>query len=268
MLDVVTFKWKPLHGYRSHFSPAAVNTLRAMVARHYQKPHRFTCITDDPAGLDHRVRALPLWPDHAEVLSPFGRQNPSCYRRLKIFSREARELIGSRILCMDLDAVVTGDLAPLFDRHEEFVMWSGTAGRNPYNGSMVMVTAGARPQLWEDFDPEKSPRLAVRAGFVGSDQAWIAYKLGPHEARWTKADGVYSWRMDVRNRRGALPKGARLVFFHGSGADPWQPYPQQLAPWIRDHWTIRPEEAPITVPREKIGKAESVSCSPASSISA
>lgn len=237
MLDVVTFKWRPQWaGYRSQFTAAHVNTLRAMVARHYQKPHRFTCVTDDPDGLDSRVRYVPLWQDHGALISQHGRQNPSCYRRLKLFAPEAVDLIGPRILSIDLDVVITGDLAPLWARSEDFVGWEGTAGRNPYNGSMFLLRAGARPDVWTKFDPATSPIEAHRAGFLGSDQAWIGYKLGPDEPRWTRADGCYSWRMHLRRDRGNLPAGARIVFFHGAGNDPWLNWTQNAAPWIKDHW--------------------------------
>ncbi len=245
MLDVICWKWKPgFKAYRSKFSAEHVNTLRAMVARHYQKPHRFSCITDDPAGIDPRVRVIPLWPDHGQLVSPHGFSNPSCYRRLRVFARDAGELIGPRFVSMDLDCVVVGDLAPVFDRPEHFVMWEGTAGRNFYNGSMFMLTAGMRPQVWELFDRHKSPADATAQGFVGSDQAHICNVLGPAEATWTRADGVYSWRNHLRRRNGKLPAdpGApppRLVYFHGISGDPWSDVCRRQAPWIADHYHAR-----------------------------
>ena len=242
MLDIVTFKWRGPKGYRSTFTAESVNVLRAMVARHYQRPHRFTCVTDDPAGIDSRVRIVPLWGDHAEVPSPHGIGRPSCYRRLRLFARDAAELIGPRLVTMDLDAVITADMAPVWDRPEDIVLWAGTAGKNPYNGSMILLRAGARPQVWEQFDAVASPLLARSQGYLGSDQAWLATCLGANEARWTEADGVYSWRMKLRFNRGRLPSGARCVFFHGN-ADPWQDWTQSQAPWIRTHWhALEPDE--------------------------
>lgn len=249
MLDVVTFKWRPIgKSYRSTFTAETVNVLFAMVARHFHAPFRFSCVTDDPAGLSPRIRALPMFEEHARLVGTHGVQNPNCYRRLKLFAPEARDLVGPRILSLDLDAVITGDVTALWTRTEDFVAWEGTAGRNPYNGSMILLTAGARPGVWHDFDPARSPMLARRAGFVGSDQAWIALRLGGDEAKWTRADGVYSWRMHLRLKGGRLPPGARAVFFHGS-ADPWQPSTQRAAPWIAEHW--RGSEWPRTPQLEK-----------------
>jgi hypothetical protein len=238
MLDIVCWKWRPLvPNYRSQFGALQVNVLRAMIERHYRRPHRFSCITDDPTGIDPRVRVIPLWPDHAKMVSPHGRHNPSCYRRLRLFSDEAADLVGPRFVWMDLDAVIVGDLAPIFDRPEDFVMWEGTAGRNHFNGSMVMMTAGARRQVWDSFHPVESPAAASAAGFVGSDQAHICNTLPATEARWTAADdGVYSWRNHIRFKPAALPENARLVFFHGASGDPWSARVQARAPWVKEHW--------------------------------
>jgi len=236
MLEVICWKWKPAYGYRSTFRPQHVNILRAMIARHYPEPFRLSCITDDGRDIDTRVRIIPLWSDHAKLISPHGQANPSCYRRLRVFSRDAADLIGPRFVSIDLDCVVTGDLRPIFNRPESFVMWEGQVNGSPYNGSMFMMDAGARPQVWEQFDPVESPRRASALHYVGSDQAWIGACLGRHESKWTRADGVYSWRMHLRRNRGTLPADARIVYFHGSGGDPWSPAIQRRAPWVAEHY--------------------------------
>lgn len=232
MITVVTFKWKPRPGYRSHFTGENVNVLARMVARHYPHPHKFVCVTDDATGIDDHIGIIPLWDDYADLPSPHGPANPSCYRRLKLYSAEAREMFGDRIVSLDLDCVITGDLTPLWDRPEDFVVWGQTNPANPYNGSMQLLTAGARRKAWDDFDPVASPALARRRGFFGSDQAWLCACLGPNEARWTTKDGVYSYRIDCKPIGGRLPEGARIVFFHGQ-IDPDHPEAQRLQ-WVRE----------------------------------
>ena len=234
MLDVVTFKWRSPRGYRSTFSAEHVNTLAAMVARHLPLPHRFTCITDDAEGIASHIRVLPLWDDFASVPSPHGANQPSCYRRLKLFAPDAAEWMGERILCLDLDCIITGDMTPLVDRPEDFVAWGDTHPKTPYNGSMWLLKTGARPKVWTDFDPARSPAIGRKLGYLGSDQAWISACLGPREPKWTTADGVYSYRCHIAPRGNALPSNARIVVFHGA-VDPWGKKAQAM-PWVREHY--------------------------------
>lgn len=241
-LEVVCWKWKPPTGYRSQFDGEAVNVLRAMVARNLRLPHRFSCITDDARGIDSDIRVLPLPDTFARVPNPSNPRNPSCYRRLQMFSAEARELIGERIVSMDLDVVITGDLTPLFDREEDFVIWGGQSVNlvggpvySWFNGSLMMLRAGTRTKVWDTFDPATSPRKAHLAGCRGSDQGWIAYCLGKQEAVWGVGDGVYSYRNHVRPNGGKLPANARFVAFHGQH-DPWQREIQRAHPWVAAHY--------------------------------
>lgn len=233
---VVCFRWTPLPGYRSKFGPQTVTVLRNMVRRHYTHPHRFVCITDRPEEIDADIDTIPLWPDYRDVLSPHGRHSPSCYRRLKLFAPEMGELLGSRFVWLDLDTVVVGDLTALWNRKEDFVIWAdaGVSPKNFYNGSMCLMTAGARPQVWTDFNPKTSPMQAYRGGSWGSDQGWISFKLGRGEATWNKSHGVYSWRMHLEGKSDVLPKDARIVMFHGQ-TDPDSPKAQRVE-WIRRNY--------------------------------
>lgn len=224
-----------MRGYRSVYAPDTVNVLQRMVRRHFPHPHRFVCVTDDPAGIDSDVEILAPWNDFADLPSPHGGNNPSCYRRLRLFHPDAAQWFGARFVSLDLDCVITGDLTPVWDRPEDFVMWGDTNRSTHYNGSMVLMSAGARPQVWTDFDPRTSPQRAKAAGCFGSDQGWISYRLGGGEARWNRLDGVYSFRVHIHPNLRVLPPGARLVFFHGQ-TDPWSPYVQANCPWVKEHY--------------------------------
>ena len=232
-VSVVCWKWEPRPGYRSTFGPETVNVLRSMVRRHYGDC-RFICVTDDTAGLDPGVEVVPDWKDFADIPSPHGGKNPSCYRRLRAFSPDIASVFGTRFVSLDLDTVVVGDLHPLWDRPEDFVIWGDTNKSTFYNGSMMLMTAGSRRQVWEQFDPRKSPQQSKADGKWGSDQGWISYCLGPGEAKWSRADGVYSFRNDLQKTHD-LPANARLVSFHGR-LDPWAAYIQQQYPWVKRHW--------------------------------
>lgn len=238
MLDVVFWKWKAKNGYRSQFTSKHVNIAASMVRRHYNKPHRINCITDDATDIDKSIRVIPLWSDYRNLRNPSFRSGPSCYCRLKAYSKEAKEIIGPRFVSLDLDMVIVGDMEPVWDREDDFVIWGDTmlqqeGGVPGYNGSMWIMNAGARSQVWETFDPLKSPMLAHTARRLGSDQGWVTYVLGKGEKMWTTADGVYSWRKHIRYHNGRqLPTNARIVFFHG---EPWKEVPPYI-PWVREHY--------------------------------
>lgn len=229
-LTVVTCKWG------TGFTAEHVNVAARMVARHYQHPHRFVCLTDDAGGLDIGIDAVPIWDDHAAMPSPHGPAYPSCYRRLKLFAPEMAELLGPRFVSIDLDVVVTGDLTPIWHRDEDFVIMGALGSPTThYNGSMMLMTAGARAQVWTDFDPVRSPLAALRNRQFGSDQGWISHRLGRGEATWGVRDGIYSYRYGTPPARERLPDDARLVFFNGKRLAPWAEEPQSRD-WVREHW--------------------------------
>lgn len=234
-LTFVCWKWKPSTRYRSQFGPGAVLALKRMIATHYRREHRFVCVTDDPTGLEG-VETFPLWTDLANVPNPSGAHNPSCYRRLKAFSAEAEQWFGPRFVSMDLDTVVVADITTLFDRDEDFVIWGESDFPNTtwYNGSLWLLRAGTRTRVWTEFDPARSPHITKLVNARGSDQGWISYLLGPNEATFGKDDGIFSYRKDVVPRSGVLPKGARVICFHGH-VDPWMPEAQRYE-WVIKHW--------------------------------
>lgn len=240
-ITFVCWKWKPAAGYRSQFGPDTVNVLRSMILRHYHAPHRFCCVTDDTLGIDPEVEIIKPWNDFANVPAPSGLRNPSCYRRLRAFHPDAVAVFGDWLVSMDLDLVIVSDITRLFDRHEDFVIYADTNPRTYFNGSLFMLKAGTRRQVWDDFHPVKSPLDARRAGHFGSDQAWISHKLGPNEAKFTPENGVYSYRNQILPAGNILPANARVVVFHGE-YDPWTPACQRVQ-WIREHYHKRTEVA-------------------------
>ena len=230
----VSFRWRT-PGYRSTFGAETVFALREMIRRHYSKPHRFVCVTDDPAPL-RGIETIPLWEDCSKIPSPIGHSYPSCYRRLKLFAPDAGDVFGERLVSIDLDTVIVGNIEAIVDRSEDFVIWgeSDFPHTTPYCGSLWMLKTGTRPQVWTEFDAATSPRLAWKSGCRGSDQGWLAYILGPNEATWGKRDGVYSYRKDIARFGRGLPSDARLVSFHGK-VDPWG-YKAQQIDWVKQHY--------------------------------
>jgi hypothetical protein len=236
VIAFVCWKWDT-PGRARVFDSAHVNVLRAMVERHYPEAHRFICITDDPAGLDPRIEAIACPVHFADVASPSGARFPSCYRRLWVFSRQARELLGRLIFCLDIDCILLRDLRPLVARPEKFVGWCDEErfGWNKVAGGAYMLETGTMTHVWDDFDPARSPAIAHAAGNGGSDQGWMSYKLYPPPGRWSSPDLVkINWTAEGAR---SPPSKARIVFTSGL-SPPWCPTVQRKYPWIRDHWKL------------------------------
>jgi hypothetical protein len=231
-VTIVCWKWRAPADYHTAFTADQVNVLSRMVARHFHHPFRFLCVTDDAIGLDPAIEAVTLGPEFRDVPSPHGPRHPSCYCRLRAFHPAIGAVFGPRFVSLDLDVVITGDVTALWLRPEPFVIYGGTLPTNPYNGSMFLLSAGARPQVWQRFNPTVSPRQAKMAGYYGSDQAWISYCLGPNEARWGVRDGVYSYPVNLKGRPD-LPHNARLVVMHGR-KKPWDELVRREHAWMRE----------------------------------
>jgi hypothetical protein len=232
MKSVVCWMWN--EGFRE-YRPEHVNVLRRMVARHLSEPHRFICITDETEGFDPEVEVIPTPPEAralGELKSPEGVRFPSCYRRLWMFS-EAAKCLGGRVLLVDIDLVVTGDLGPLFEPEGDFIGWRpfrDWGNRTRFGGGIYLLTPGTRTQVWDDFKGAESMREARKAGFRGSDQAWLSYKLAATDPYYGRDSGIYSIR-DFKGCEDKLPADARLVQFNG----PCKPWQSKLA-WAQEHW--------------------------------
>lgn len=228
LIQLVLWLWRDEsspHNKTSPYSVDKVHRAAAMIQANMHDKHEIVCITDQPADqFASWIRVVPLWSDVSSM--------PRCWRRLKAFAPEMKKLIGPRFAWLDLDMVVLDDISPLFRRKEEVVFWKPGTTRTPYNGSMVLMTAGSCAQVWESFakDPAKAKTTAYAAGLVGSDQAWWSVVLGPNCPSWTpEADGVCAY---WQNCRPLPPPNARIVYFPGSLKDNGT-YVRYHSPWVK-----------------------------------
>jgi hypothetical protein len=231
MISVLTWLWRPRRGYAKPFDVTHVNAMRALVAQHCSLDHEFVCVTDQPdAAFDPRVRVVPLWSDHAELPGAWA-LGPSCWRRLRLFAPEAHELLGlpagSSVASLDLDCVPVRSLERLW--------------------SMFLHRLGSLPRVWEDFSYERAVAESKQRGFTGTDQAWIACHVAGKYPVWTTADGVYSFKNHLLPS-GALPRGARIVFFHGR-PNQWDADVRREYPWIRQHYPLEVSGADLRIQR-------------------
>ena len=217
MLTFISFLWvQP--GYHTRYTDEHARRWARMIRRHYAGDHRIVLVTDETGDYGD-IEVQPLGTVHSELANPHGPGLPSCYRRLCIWAPDAAKRFGDRMLLLDLDCTILRDLSPLVNRSDDVVFWRDPSYPiQPYNGGMILLRAGSRPQVWDRFLGEASIREASRAGYKGSDQAWISHCLGRNESVWTSSDGVVSWKRDLR--RGPPRAGDRVVMFHGKDK-PW-----------------------------------------------
>lgn len=224
-MTVVTYLW----GVK-HFAPAHVQRLAASVAHHLAAPHRFVCITDQ------KVPGVKTLPD------PARQYQKRCYRRLWLFSEEAKGL-GETVLHLDLDVVVCGPLDGLVPRASDLAIYrAGSIARQGYslNPSVLWLRTGTQTDLWERFieAPQQVAQRANNAGFWGSDQAVISHlRDGVPLDTMGDEDGILSFRRVRREHLTTLPPHARIVSFHGKRS-PFEKTVQAEYPWIRQAWEV------------------------------
>jgi hypothetical protein len=226
VISLVLWLWRDEANRHNRVSPYSVDKVERaarMIRGSMTDPHEIVVITDQPAHeFSSELRVVPMWKD----LSHMGR----CWRRLKAFDPSMRELFGPRFCWIDLDMVVLGDITPLFQRKEDIVFWKPGTTRTPYNGSMVMMTAGARGDVWKKFSAQRAKVAINQMGYPGTDQAWWSCYLGPNEASWTpERDGVCAY---WQNCRPSPPTNARIVYFPGSLKDNGS-YVRNHSPWVK-----------------------------------
>ncbi len=208
-----------------------VRKLAAGVRRNLQQPNCFFVVTDDirRKGLEG-VDIIPIVRD-LPLLKIKG-----CFARLRMFDPKWQLAIGiyDRLVCIDLDTVITGPLDPLFDRPEPFVIMQGGNASNPckFNGALLMLRAGAHPEVWNDFSVEAASKVPFYE--FPDDQGFLWHKI-PNAAGWKCGveSGVFVFRKPGWTPgHDALPPGARLVTFSGSRN------PRRFAhlDWVQEHW--------------------------------
>lgn len=196
-----------------------------MVRRHLHMPHRISCVTDFD-GLPSHIERIEPPRDFEHVRIPtWGADKPQCLRRLAMYAPNAAEIFGDRFVCMDLDVVIAADITAMISE-DDFRIAKGTAAGRPYNGSMQMLRAGQRAKVYNDFTPAK----AASAGrqFIGSDQAWISYCLGPDEQVWDESDGLCWYRRPGSGEQ-------RIMFFPGD-VKPWAIAQLGTSDFINEHY--------------------------------
>lgn len=241
MITVVLWKWGDLY-LADH-----VDRIVRAIRRNLTIPHSIVCITDNTGDIPGSISAIP-------IRDVSGKRH--C-RRLWIFSDEARYL-GSTLLQIDIDTVITGDLTPLVqgfvDSADTFKVWKckmSSRYRFGLNPTFMMLRAGAHSEIWNNYTSNPDWRLvqANRNGWPASDQAIIS----DHFTRpltqttaeilcpvWDASDGIIAMRDELKavslsphnHLHDPLPPNTRLVSFHGR----FDPKHFTMLDWVKQHW--------------------------------
>jgi hypothetical protein len=210
MLHIITWVWGSK--YPGHY----VQRLEAAVERNLKQDYRFLVCT--PPQADEHLTKIP-----------------GCFARLRTFSQswQAAHGIaeGDRIVCLDLDLIVSGSLDEVFEREEPFVILQGvnSVNPNPFNGSVWMLRAGYRPDVWDDFSLEAAGKVPWYA--FPDDQAWFHAKM-PDAGSFGPETGIYAFGKPGWPKGDRPPPNARIVAFPGH-RDPSQ---FTHLDWVKANW--------------------------------
>lgn len=194
------------------FKPRHVERLRRQVARHLHRPYMTTVLTDLPRGefqLGARVVGLAqAW--------------PGWWSKLELF-RPGVFHAGDRVLYLDLDTTVVGDLTDLAEVNDDLAMLddfyfgnAGAAKRRGQLGSGVMAFRphGSLQRVYEAFAKHPQTR------YSGGDQRFVANVYPGHIGRLQERvpGQIVSYKAHCGD---GVPADARLVCHHGKPR-PWE----------------------------------------------
>ena len=181
-----------------------VTTLRNMISRHVTVPYTLFCLTNNPERcsgvtfVDVTAAGLPGW-----------------WTKMLLFEPQWRGQ--SKVVYLDLDTLVIGDLAPLAGVAGEFailespVRLAGIANYPCKYNSSVMVIGGGRCEfLWQKFQRNAEQLMFKHARF--GDQAAIEELYPAAPFLQTILPGFFC---NYRDLTAHQPKQAAVVNFGG-----------------------------------------------------
>jgi hypothetical protein len=218
-VNVVCIKWG------TKFGPEYVNNLYHMVRRNITLPFRFICLTEISAGFNEAIEVLPL---------PIFKEPPPEYlkkclawRKLALFGKHYHDIKG-KVLLLDLDVVIVDNIDCFFTYSDKLCMaenWS-QPGRMIGQGSVICFEMGKHSQLLEQW--EKDP-ASVYKNFR-TEQPYLPQVLGKEGSEWFPVEWVRSFKAHcmpggilnsfVTPKKEKIPKGARIIAFHGNPNPP------------------------------------------------
>lgn len=209
MLHIVTWHWGSKYGHEY------ISRLAAGLHRNLKQAHILHIASPE-------IEDLPL----TEI--------PGCFCRLRMFDCAWQERWGiepgDRLVQIDVDTIITGNLDALFDREEDFVIMQGGSYQPcPYDGALWMQRAYTNEEVWTGFNLNEAAKTQYHE--FPDDQGWLASQL-PDAAGWQCGDEVFVYKKPGWPKDDKLPERAKLVTFAGKRR------PDQIThlDWIAKNW--------------------------------
>lgn len=205
-----------------------VERLQRMVRRHLPIEHEFVVLTDndlDQARQDGRL-----------ANDVQGYELPGWWAKMTLFVGAWRR--ETRVIYLDLDTVIVGDLTPLAQVEADFALcanFARAAGITTWPcryGSCVMVLGeGLNDGIWQTFEKKRSSFMEKRYG----DQMAIE-RIRPDATLLQDVlpSGFFLGYRDLPNHADEPPAGCSVVVFAGKQ----KPDNCDVA-WARDAWERR-----------------------------
>lgn len=201
-----------------------VEKLYRAIYRNTSLPFDFVCFTDDSTPYDEPICRRPL--PHPGL--------SGWWNKLSLFKPGTFQQ-GERVVYLDLDTLISGDIDWLARYRGEFAMlsqffanvraqWAG-----PQSGVMAW-RGGFGAEIWRAFEERGFPDLP------GGDQAFINSVIGKSDLLQSIYPGEI---VSYKGGGGEQPKRASVVCFHGL------PRPHEVSQgWVPQMWSLshQPEE--------------------------
>lgn len=226
MLDIVTFYWKgtdrptwddPQRGIDY------INRLYAGVCRNLTLPFKFTCFLQE--GINHKNIDKGI-----NIIYFYSPSWLGCLPKLKAFDDDNG--FTDRVIVLDLDLVITGNLDEMFSYNGRF-MTRSTFKKLPRivsGGDIVFFQAGTMP-FWDLLKEKPKEIENITGGRERFIYRQFFSKIGMDFVQTLYPNQIFSYKRHVKRAKGKLSPNCRIVSCHG------RPRPHEInEPWIKEHW--------------------------------
>ena len=190
------------------FDEKYVYNLRDAVARSLSLSHRFVCLSD---------RDL----DGVETIRIDSGRSPKWWSKLHLFRNDLFEA-GERLLYIDLDTVIPGNLDAIAQCDADFAMLSDFYHPDELASGMMSFRTGENEEIFTDWLGFGAPKPKK------GDQWWIAL----HRPHATRLQDVFPDR--IKSFKASVDIiDCDVLCFHG------KPRPHECGGWVADVWNNR-----------------------------